>query len=615
MGKTAKTLMIAVSVTLVAVAAMAADRLGEREFNLPLEATVSEVAPGVYRLRAGEPEKIVPSLVRMPAKTDGLEAMPKAAAPPLSVPAIKIVRMARGCRIELPLASGEIIYGLGLQCKHLEQNGWRRTLFTASGDDNGKGMGHAPVPFYVSTAGYGVLVDSARYMTFSVGEKQRLADASSLAGAGKEKKIITDVAELYGPERRDATSVYVDVPAARGVDVFLFAGPSMGEAVARYNLFSGGGCMPALSGIGPSYIFGAMLDCKSVLAMCDRLKKDRLPVTSAGLEPGWQTHAYSSSYVWNPRRFPADFGATMRQQGYDLNLWCQLYIDPSSPLLPLLGRGFGDFEVWNGVIPDLAAPKVRETYRDFLAENFVRKGVAGFKLDEVDGSPNTHPAYQEWMFPEFTSFPSGADGDQMRNLLGRLGMQAIADAFRKENRRTFSLVRAAQAWSSPLPVAIYSDEYDFADYMRYNLSAGVQGLLWAPEVRHADNERDWALRVGAATFSARMIYNGWQFPNFPWQQPNLAANERNQLLPDDNPYIRITRRFNYLRMALLPYLYQAYGDYHRKGIPPVRPLVSDWPEDPYTRHIGDQWMLGSDLLVAPLTEANSFVAYNGLVVD
>ncbi|MGA2498569.1 MAG: TIM-barrel domain-containing protein, partial [Tepidisphaeraceae bacterium] len=203
----------------------------------------------------------------------------------------------------------------------------------------------------------------------------------------------------------------------------------------------------------------------------------------------------------------------------------------------------------------------------------------------------------------------------MRNLLGRLGMQAIADVFRKENRRTFSLVRAAQAWSSPLPVALYSDEYDFADYMRYNLSAGVQGLLWAPEVRHADNERDWALRVGAAAFSSRMIYNGWQFPNFPWLKPNLAANERNQFLPDDNPYLRITRRFNNLRMALLPYLYQAYGDYHRKGIPPVRPLVSDWPEDPYTRHIGDQWMLGSDLLVAPLTEANSFVAYNGLVVD
>jgi hypothetical protein len=67
-------------------------------------------------------------------------------------------------------------------------------------------------------------------------------------------------------------------------------------------------------------------------------------------------------------------------------------------------------------------------------------------------------------------------------------------------------------------------------------------------------------------------------------------------------------------MALLPYLYQAYGDYHRKGIAPVRPLVADWPEDSSTRHLDDQWMLGADLLVAPVTDANSFSSYTRQVV-
>ena len=64
--------------------------------------------------------------------------------------------------------------------------------------------------------------------------------------------------------------------------------------------------------------------------------------------------------------------------------------------------------------------------------------------------PKDSDAYQNWMFPDFASFPSGADGEQLRNLLGRLGVQAIGDAFRKENRRTFGLVRADHAWSSPL---------------------------------------------------------------------------------------------------------------------------------------------------------------------
>lgn len=203
----------------------------------------------------------------------------------------------------------------------------------------------------------------------------------------------------------------------------------------------------------------------------------------------------------------------------------------------------------------------------------------------------------------------------MRNLLGRLRAQAIGDAFHQENRRTLGLVRASQAWAAPVPMAIYSDEYDFPDYLRYNLSAGLQGLLWTPEVRDVDNHRDWALHVAAAAFSARMLYNGWQFPHFIWQQPNLSANEQNKLLPDDNAYLKIARHFNRLRMMLVPYLYQAYGDYHRKGISPLRPLVADWPKDSNNWHVDDEWMLGPDLLVAPLTNANSFNTYSRQVVD
>lgn len=577
-----------------------------------LRTEIAEVAPGVYRLRAGEPEKIVPSLVRQPVNREALAAMPKVPAPPLL--GIRVWRTARGCRIELPLGNGEVVYGLGLQCKHLEQNGWRRTLYTASGDDNGAGMSHAPVPFYVSTAGYGVLVDSARYVTFSVGEKQRLADVSTLGTGAKEKKIVTNVAELYGPEQRDKTMMYVDVPAAGGVDVYLFAGPRTGEAVARYNLFSGGGCLPSFAGLGPEYLIGTMLESKAVLETCEGFKRDRMPVGSVGMEPCWQTHAYSSSYLWNREKFPEGFVQAVRALGYELTLWCQLYIDPSSPVVPLLGKRFGDFEVWNGLVPDMADSEARDIYGGFLAKSFIRQGVSGFKLDEVDGSPNTSLANQNWMFPDFATFPSGADGDQSRNLLGRFGVQAIGDAFRKENRRTFGLVRASQAWASPLSVAVYSDEYDFSDYMRYNLSAGVQGLLWSPEVRHADNERDWARRVSAACFSAKMVYNDWQFPHPAWKQPNLSANEHGELLPDDNPYIHIARRFSNLRMALLPYLYQAYSDYHGKGIPPVRPLVADWPEDINTWHLDDEWMLGADLLVAPVTDGNSFSSYTRQVM-
>jgi len=176
------TLTLLTSLLLVPLAALTATTTKAESHspaNLILEAKVSEVAPGVYRIRAGEPEKIVPSMVRHAAKEEALAAMPKVDEIPLK--GIKVWQMVRGCRLELPLGNDEVIYGLGLQCKHLEQNGWRRTLYTTPGDNNGAGMSHAPVPFYVSTAGYGVLVDSARCLTFSAGETYKLAFARRYA--------------------------------------------------------------------------------------------------------------------------------------------------------------------------------------------------------------------------------------------------------------------------------------------------------------------------------------------------------------------------------------------------------------------------------------------------
>ena len=338
-----------------------------------LQCAVTEVAPGVYRVRAGEPEKIVPSLVRAPANADALAAMTKIATPPPAASAIKVWRAARGCRVELPLDDGEVIYGLGLQCKHLVQNGRRRTLYTASGDNDGSGMSHAPVPFYVSTAGYGVLVDSARCLTFSVGEKQRLADANSLAAEGGKQKVVTDVAVLYGAEKRDKTCVYVDVPAAGGVDVYLFAGPKMGQAVARYNLFAGGGCMPSLAGLGPEYLIGTMLDSKAALETCKGFRKDRMPVTSVGMEPAWQSHAYSSSYQWNTREVPG--GLCRGGPGSGLRL---------DALVPTLHRSF--------VAPDSVARQAVRRFRSLarLGARHGRPGGAG-NLRRLSGEPIPPP--------------------------------------------------------------------------------------------------------------------------------------------------------------------------------------------------------------------------------
>jgi alpha-D-xyloside xylohydrolase len=55
-----------------------------------------------------------------------------------------------------------------------------------------------------------------------------------------------------------------------------------------------------------------------------------------------------------------------------------------------------------------------------------------------------------------------------------------------------------------------------------------------------------------------------------------------------------------VRMTLVPYLYTAFMDYHYKGIPPFRAVVTDYPNDKETFNLDLQYLVGSSLLVAPV---------------
>ncbi len=66
-------------------------------------------------------------------------------------------------------------------------------------------------------------------------------------------------------------------------------------------------------------------------------------------------------------------------------------------------------------------------------------------------------------------------------------------------------------------------------------------------------------------------------------------------------YTKQCRKLLELRMSFLPYLYSAFIEYQRKGIPPVRAMVMEYPDDLEVRTIDDQYFFGKDILVCPLT--------------
>jgi alpha-D-xyloside xylohydrolase len=562
-----------------------------------------QVLPGVWRVRFGTPEKLTPLSYRSaPAAKDGLAALPKEGQP---LTGISFRRTARGIAIELPLAGDEKIYGLGLNTRSFDLNGRRSWVVPSDNPEAETNESHAPEPFYVSTKGYGVYVDTARFAAFSVGSVDRAGDPEAKKGDGK---VATSTSELYGKRPEGRGAVLVDVPSAPGVDVYVFAGPTALQAVQRYILFSGGGAVPPLWGLGMAYRAKGDFSADQALALARSFRRDDIPCDIFGVEPGWQTQTYSCSFLWNPGRFPDPDGfiRSMHAEGYRLSFWEHPFTHPTSPIYAALKPFSGDYRVWNGLVPDFATSEGRRIFLELQERSLFSKGVDSVKIDELDHQPFKP---DPWSFPEASQFPSGLDGETMHSLIGALSAQTMNEPFRAKNLRTWGLIRQEGALSAPLPYVVYSDSYDLKSYVRGMAKSGFGGHLWTPEVRDAKSVEDLIRRTQAVVFSPYAMVNCWYMGIPPWRQIDRDKANAGVEMPEADATTKLVRDLFRLRMSLVPYLYSAFNEYRTTGLPPTRALVLDYPDDPETRGIDDQFMLGRSLMVAPIISGTKRSVY------
>ncbi len=558
-----------------------------------------ELFPGVWRFTFGAPERITPVTTRhYPPAAEGLAALPKVAECPLDLSA---AISERGVLVRAPLSSDEMIYGLGLQLQSFQQRGLKKRLRANADPAMDTGDSHAPVPFYVTTHGYGVLIDTARYATFYLGNKKRKP------GGAVVKPAADDHGDGWnhtpGDKRPGSSSeVLVEIPEAAGANVYVFGGPTLRQAVQRYNLFSGGGPLPPRGGLGFWYRGQSDYAQSNVLSLAAEFRERRMPCDVLGLEPHWQTHAYSCSYVWGsafpePEKMLREL-ATLH---FRLNLWEHAFVHPSSPIYEALKPLSGDYEVWGGLVPDFIRPEARDIFAGFHEREHIALGVSGYKADECDNSDFTG----NWSFPEISRFPSGADGEQMHSLFGLRYQDALTQAFEKRGQRTYGLVRSSGALAAPYPYVLYSDLYDHRQFVHGVAQAGFSGLLWTPEVRDSANPVELVRRLESVAFSPLAMVNAWYLRHPPWKQVNRADNNAGHFVADWEETEAQCRDIVELRMKFIPWLHAAFVRYHREGLPPFRALVMDFPDDPKSRAVDDEYIMGDGLLVAPIIVAST----------
>lgn len=485
---------------------------------------------------------------------------------------------ARGCVVEFPLKKEEQVYGFGLQLKSFNQKGFKKTLRVNSDPVADTGDSHAPVPFFVTTEGYGMYFDTARYMEAYCGFSKK-----KKRNENNGNKLIEDTDALYAKKEEDGDTVMsVTIPAAKGVDLYIFEGNTILDVVAEYNRFSGGGPLVPEWGLGVLYRAYVKSTQEDILRIADYFREKDLPCSILGLEPGWQTASYSCSYVWDTERFPdhRQMIKQLREKNFHINLWEHAYISSTSPLYEKLYDLSGDYEVWKGLVPDFGLEEARERFAKYHREYFVNSGVDGFKLDECDSSDFK----EDWSFPNAAEFPGGMDGEQYHQMFGTLYMQAILQAL-GENQ-TLSEVRSAGALAASYPFVLYSDLYDHKDFLRGVVNSGFSGLLWSPELRDAQSEKELLRRLQSTVFSVQCLINAWYCEEMPWKAFDCEDKVRELLK---------------IREQLVPMLKEAFDLYHETGVPPVRALVADYTADAETYRIDDEYIFCGKLVVAPLT--------------
>ncbi|MEU9627437.1 glycoside hydrolase family 31 protein [Streptomyces luteogriseus] len=260
---------------------------------------------------------------------------------------------------------------------------------------------------------------------------------------------------------------------------------------------------------------------------------------------------------------------------------------------------------------DATHPGARAALWQRLNDNYLSLGVSCFWLDACE--PDMPPEFAE------RAVYAAGPAAQAANLYPLQHARAVADGLRAAGEdRPLSLIRSAWAgsqrygallWSGDIPTTFDS----LARQIRAGLNVAMSGIPWwntdiggfAGGDPDDPAYRELLIRwFQYGTFGPVMRLHGDREPNHPTFSTDMTAGP-NEVWSYGQEAYDILRQHLLLRERLRPYLHRLSEDAHRTGAPPMRPLFFDFPEDPGAWDVDDQFLLGPDVLVAPVYEAGA----------
>ena len=457
------------------------------------------------------------------------------------------------------LTADEMIFGCGESATGLNKVGQKVNLFVTDPQGPETDQMYKPIPFFMSNRGYGMFMHTSAPVTCDFGATY----------IGLNKMFMGD----------------------ENLDLFVFFGEPK-DILDEYTDLVGKPGMPPLWSFGTWMSRITYFSEKEGYDVAANIRKNKYPCDVIHFDTGWFDVDWQCDYKFSENRFqnPRQMLKDLKSQGFHVCLWQLPYFTPKNRYFPELieknmyvKNGNGELP-YEDVVLDFSNPETVNWYQNKLA-GLLNIGVSAIKVDFGEAAPLNG------------IYASGKSGWYEHNLYPVRYDMAVSEITKKLHNENIMWARAAWAGSQRYPLHWGGDaattNTGMLGTLRAGLSFGLSGFSF------------WSHDMGGFVKSTpEDLYCRWLPFGF------LTSHTRAHGAPPSEPWLYDSKRVQdvfrksaEMKYRLMPYVYAQAKECTEKGLPMLRALFVEFPDDPGAWRVDDEYLFGSQILVAPLLES------------